>query len=142
MLLLTTEKCFALKFETRNPCPVESRLRRVRAAEFNRASTKQIQNLHPVESSEGGPPTGGIPQGRFSNIQKISIQRDSSSVSVIWILVIRICPSTWLRVVSPSTLLRTVSLSNGLSNHFGFRYSDFGFTLDMCHCGKSSIRLP
>ena len=30
-----------------------------------------------------------------------------------------------LRVVSPSTLLRTVSLSNGLSNHFGFRDSDF-----------------
>ena len=26
-------------------------------------------------------------------------------------------PSTSLRVVSPSTLLRTVSLSNGLSNH-------------------------
>jgi hypothetical protein len=30
-------------------------------------------------------------------------------------------------VVSPSTLLRTVSLSNGWSNHLGFRYSDFGF---------------
>ena len=29
---------------------------------------KQIQNLHPVESSEGGPPTGSIPQGRFSNV--------------------------------------------------------------------------
>ncbi len=26
-------------------------------------------------------------------------------------------PFDWLRVVSPSTLLRTVSLSNGLSNH-------------------------
>ncbi len=44
--------------------------------------------------------------------------------------VIMICPSTrstlrlstgWLRVVvSPSTLLRTVSLSNGLSNHLVF----------------------
>ncbi len=29
----------------------------------------QIQNLHPVESSEGGPPTGGIPQGRCPNVQ-------------------------------------------------------------------------
>jgi len=37
-------------------------------------------------------------------------------------------PSTSLRVVSPSTLLRTVSLSNGLSNHGSrlrlFRYDD------------------
>jgi hypothetical protein len=31
-----------------------------------------------------------------------------------------IYPSIWLRVVSPSTLLRTVSLSNGLSNHLEF----------------------
>jgi hypothetical protein len=45
----------------------------------------------------------------------------------IWIWKIRICPSTWLRVVSPSTLLRTVSLPNGWSNHLGFRYSDFEF---------------
>ena len=29
-------------------------------------------------------------------------------------------PFDWLRVVSPSTLLRTVSLSNGLSNHLEF----------------------
>jgi len=37
------------------------------------------------------------------------------------ISVIVICPSTWLWVVvSPSTLLRTVSLSNGLLNHLGF----------------------
>ena len=45
----------------------------------------------------------------------------------------RICPSTWLRVVSPSTLLRAVSLSNGLSNglsnHLGIRNWDFGFVL-------------
>ena len=32
------------KSEILNPCPVESRLRRVRIAEFNRASTKQKQN--------------------------------------------------------------------------------------------------
>ena len=35
---------FELKFEILNPCPVESRLWRVRVAEFNRASRKQIQN--------------------------------------------------------------------------------------------------
>jgi hypothetical protein len=74
----------------------------------------QIQNLHPVESSEGGPPTGGIPQGRFSNVQNVTTRKDLSGVSVIWILVIRIC--------------------------FGFRYSDFGFTLDMCLCGKQKDR--
>jgi hypothetical protein len=28
---------------------------------------------------------------------------------------------------SPSILLRTLSLSNGLSSHLGFRNSDFGF---------------
>jgi hypothetical protein len=38
------------------------------------------------------------------------------------ILVTSIYPSTWLRVVSPSTLLRTVSLSNGLSNHLKFDF--------------------
>jgi hypothetical protein len=37
-----------------------------------------------------------------------------------WILKFEIYPSTGLRVVSPSTLLRTVSLSNGLSNHLLF----------------------
>ena len=42
-------------------------------------------------------------------------------VWIILILVIRYCLSTGLKVVSPSTLLRTVSLSNGLSNHFVFR---------------------
>jgi hypothetical protein len=35
------------------------------------------------------------------------------------------CPSTGLRVVSPSTLLRTVSLSNGLSNHLLFGACNF-----------------
>ena len=34
-----------------------------------------------------------------------------------WILATLICPSTWLKVVSPSTQLRTVSLTNGLSNY-------------------------
>jgi hypothetical protein len=38
------------------------------------------------------------------------------------ILEFGIYPSTELRVVSPSTLLRTVSLSNGLSNHLLFGY--------------------
>ncbi len=37
-----------------------------------------------------------------------------------WNLEFGYCPSTWLRVVSPSTSLRTVSLSNGLSNHLLF----------------------
>ena len=36
------------------------------------------------------------------------------------ILKFGIYPSIELRVVSPSTLLRTVSLSNGLSNHLEF----------------------
>ena len=48
-------------------------------------------------------------------------------VWIIRILVIRYCPSIWLWVVSPSTLLRTVSLSNGMSNHFEFHNSNFGF---------------
>ncbi len=75
-----TDKCFALKFEIRNP--------------KHETNTKS----------------------EFSNVQNITIQRDLSSVSVIWILVIRIC--------------------------FGFRYSDFGFTIAMCLCGESSIRSP
>lgn len=37
-----------------------------------------------------------------------------------WPLVIEIYPSTLLRVVSPLTLLMTVSLSNGLPNHLEF----------------------
>ena len=50
------------------------------------------------------------------------------------ILVIVICPSAWLRVVSPSTLLRTVSLSNGWSNHLDFVicYLEFLLTLTLC----------
>jgi hypothetical protein len=50
-------------------------------------------------------------KSEFSNVQNVTAQNDLSGVSVIWILVIRIC--------------------------FGFRYSDFGFTLHMCLCGKT-----
>ena len=48
-------------------------------------------------------------------------------VFVIGVCSIRICLSTGLKVVSPSSLLRTVSLSNGWSDHFVLRVSDFGF---------------
>jgi hypothetical protein len=33
---------------------------------FQAPNYKQISNFHPVESSGGGPPRGGIPQGRYS----------------------------------------------------------------------------
>ncbi len=55
-------------------------------------------------------------KSEFSNVQNVTSRKDLSAVSVIWILEIRIC--------------------------FGFRYSDFGFTLDMCLCGAYSIRPP
>ncbi len=53
-------------------------------------------------------------KSEFSNVQNVTIQSDLSSVSVIWILVIRIC--------------------------FGFRYSDFVFTPSKCLCGKQNER--
>jgi hypothetical protein len=51
-----------------------------------------------------------------------------------WILGFEIYPSTWLRVVSPSTLLRTVRLSIGLSNHlkFGACYLYFALVVGLC----------
>ena len=55
-----------------------------------------------------------------------SLACDELSRDEFRIWVIMICPSTWLRVVvSPSTLLRTVSLSNGLSNHLLFAIWNF-----------------
>jgi hypothetical protein len=33
---------------------------------FQAPNYKQISNFHPVESSGGGPPRGGIPQGKYS----------------------------------------------------------------------------
>jgi hypothetical protein len=33
---------------------------------FQAPNYKQISNFHPLESSGGGPPKGGIPQGRYS----------------------------------------------------------------------------
>jgi len=53
-------------------------------------------------------------KSEFSNVQNVTTRKVLSGVSDIWILVIRIC--------------------------FGFRYSDFGFTLDMCFCGKQKDR--
>jgi hypothetical protein len=67
-------------------------------------------------------------KSEFSNVQNISVYRDLSCVSVIWILVIRICFGF---------LLRSPTLRAGSQ----FRYSDFGFTLALCLCGKSSIML-
>jgi len=32
---------------------------------FQAPNYKQISNFHPVESSGGGPPRGGIPQGKY-----------------------------------------------------------------------------
>ena len=52
-------------------------------------------------------------KSEFSNVQNVNIQRELSSVSVIWILVIRIC--------------------------FGFRYSDFGFTPTFLERGKTMV---
>ncbi len=80
-------------------------------SKYETRSTKQIQN-----SPSDSPPCGRVPSFEFSNVQNVTSRKDLSGVSVIWILVIRIC--------------------------FGFRYSDFGFTLDMCLCGESSIRPP
>jgi len=48
-------------------------------------------------------------KSEFSNVQNVTSQEDMSVVSVIWILVIRIC--------------------------FGFRYSDFVFVVNMCFRG-------
>jgi len=48
-------------------------------------------------------------KSEFSNVQNVNTRKDLFCVSVIWILVIRIC--------------------------FGFRYSDFGFKLELCLCG-------
>jgi hypothetical protein len=45
-------------------------------------------------------------KSEFSNVQNVTSRKELSGVSVIWILVIRIC--------------------------FGFRYSDFGFKLAPC----------
>ena len=73
---------FELKFEILNPCPVESRLWRVRVAEFNRASRKQIQN----------------PNSQIFKPKKLQ----GWIVLVICIWKIRNCPSASLRVVSSS----------------------------------------
>ena len=75
----------------------------------------QIRNTKPEARNKykigppGSPPCGQSPSFEFSNVQNLTAQKDLSVVSVIWILVIRIC--------------------------FGFRYSDFGFKLHVCLCG-------
>ena len=55
-------------------------------------------------------------KSEFLNVQNANTEKDLSPVSIIWILVIRIC-------------LR-------------FRNSDFGFTLAMCFCGEIKIYFP
>ena len=75
----------------------------------------QIRNTKPEARNKykigppDSPPFGRGPSFEFSNVQNVTSQEDMSVVSVIWILVIRIC--------------------------FGFRYSDFVFVVNMCFRG-------
>jgi len=75
----------------------------------------QIRNTKPEARNKykigppDSPPFGRDPSFEFSNVQNVTSQEDMSVVSVIWILVIRIC--------------------------FGFRYSDFVFVVNMCFRG-------
>ena len=71
-----------------------------------------------------------IEENIFFNSFVSCIKRNASSSYTglefcIW--VIEICTSTWLRVVGPSTLLRTLSLLNGLSNHLLLVVCNLGF---------------